>query len=382
MNSLEIYNKLPEDYPGNLPAEINSNAKDSDFINLVKESLNFVISDSEVFDAQTMLPKFSIVYFSIINNKMNFDEGLAKSTCKFLISEYKRLLKNQRLGETVCNRKKQNYQLLNYYFQNLIDARRSIDKYLTSTISYIGSYKVWDAALINKKTIITVDSSVDGNVKVFPVDGGRALIAYSAELPTKVTIINKDIFVHSTYSNKFTLISDVGAKEYVHSSPTRVVFTHRSKIFFLDSAFNFYVFKDSALSFSSKLNLNGYFIDSYCTDETNIYCTSHTSSDVLIIDMETYKFSFINLKGVFMPNSIEELNGLFYVADKETGYISVFNKDFTLKDRFGYFSKKNSGNADTIKVLPRATNSNSPDLICFSWLKHDAYVINNNNWKF
>lgn len=363
MSSLEIYNELPEDYSGT-----NVNPCFS-FEELISKCVKSIIREGNDYSLSEDIESFGYFY----REKNYYDRDKLKNICKFAIFQYRSFLKRQRLGESVSTRAKENCQLLNYYLQNIIDKDSKIPE--GKEIIFTALYKPWDAIVdLSKRKFYVVDCSQENNFKMYDFQG-ILIESHTVKLPTKITSVNDCYFIHSTYSCEFSIYNSSGnINTFRHKSEVVAIYEIENEVFLIDSQWEIYNLSyenstEMSLMYVRTIESVEFFIDSYCLIDSKLYCCSHTSSKVLIYDIRTSNINFMELEGVYMPNSIESYQDGFVVSDKETGYISVFDNELKLKGSFGKFSKFKMGNADTTVALPISLDEGGLSIASFSWLK-------------
>jgi len=341
-----------------------------DLYRLISKAINSILVEDKEYSVARDIDSYAHFY-----QYDTCDREKLIEICKFLINLYKSMLKKQRDGQDVCNNAKINCQILNYYLQNIVDK----NKYCPEgyEIKFQDVYKPWDAVVseIDNK-IYVVDSSGLDSFKVYNFDG-QLIYKYNAELPTKVVLLNGHCIAHSTYSPRMTLLINGDAYDLVHLCPIRVCYEYGGGLFIIDDEWDIYeiIFTDGIrFKYYKSLSSNDFYVDSYCQKNNVIYCCSHTSSKVLAISITDFSIEQFSLEGVYMPNSIENLADLFVISDKETGYLSVFDSYFNLKHRFGKFSKKHMGNADTTIAVPYFKDAKL-NIMAFSWLKDSCTIF-------
>lgn len=375
MDSLKIYDVLPEDF--NYPSLDFSG--DDLWVGLVKDITKTLLC-SESVGFEKLLVSFSKIYALAESSNYILEVDKILALAELSICIYKKLLLKQRDGLKVDELEKKNAQLINYYLQNLLsinDKKIECNK-VFSEVSYLNTYKVWDAVCLLNDEILIVDSDSEYSVKTYAIDGGEVRKKYKFNLPTKCTKAGEFLVIHSTYCHDLLIISGDTEIRYKHDCEVRAFTAINGFHILIDGLGRvFHTKLDNnelnLLPLVTIKNLN-FYIDSYCTSSGFLYCSSHTSSRILVINLNTWDVEEIHLEGVYMPNSIEISCGKVFVSDKETGFISVFDlRDFKLIEQFGFFSKGEGGNADTIKVLP-LSREGRVKLYAFSWLKSAVNV--------
>jgi hypothetical protein len=375
VDSLKIYDVLPEDIEW---PELNAIGDE-----LWKELVGGITKTllcSESMGFKKLLILFSKVFTLAESSKYLLDTDKISALAELSIHIYKNLLLKQRDGFLVDELEKKNAQLINYYLQNLLSLndKKVYCERLISEVSFLCTYKVWDAACLPNNELLIVDSDAEYSIKVYSIDGGDVKRRFKFNLPTKCTRADELLVIHSTYCNELLVILRGVETRYTHHCEVRAFSLINDSYILIDGEGTVYnaTLDNNNISLIPifKIKNMNFYIDSYCTSNGYLYCSSHTSSRILMINLITWVTEEINLEGVYMPNSIEISCGKVFISDKETGFISVFNlRNFKLIEKFGFFSKRKGGNVDTIKVLPLLIEGKG-ELYAFSWLKSSVNV--------
>lgn len=374
MDSLIIYDLLPEDDEMDYFPELSQKII---YHNIVQNILD-CLHNHKALEATSIINLFSSFFVKCKSEGFKIDIQSIYELCEYCIGVYKVQLKAQRLGLEIDIRVKKNSQVFNYYLQNILSNYESslTNDYNQSVLVFNNIYKLWDAAA-DDSNLYVVDSSSSKNFKVYKIDTGELIFKDNCSKPTKCNLIGGKVFVHSTYSNQLSLfdLSNFSRVDYFHSNIVRCIYEAGNEVNLIDDSGDLYSLDINTssvnLRYIRKIDFKDFFIDSYVIHNDFAICSSHTSSSLMYINLKSFEVSFKKLNNVYMPNSLDVGGGRIYVCDKETGLISIYDEEkLELIDKFGFFSKKYKGNADTIKVLLVKKK-----LYIFSWLSDNINVV-------
>lgn len=392
IDSLKVYNQLPEDvaavYTG---VTLTSDEAFDSLIVLQNNYLQRVLASrvsEEDFDL--LLEKVSLIYSSLsFGSEVPLEKiNEAKRLNDTFIYLYRNYLKLERQKQGSFRLQKTLCQFLNYSFQNCVSKFDKEDSELNG-ISCLGDFnlegmdKPWDAVFYGAYLYV-IDSCGKNNLKIYDNEL-KLVIAFHISKPTSIAIVNNTVVVTSTYSPEVVFLRDNEIIQRINLlEPIEVVFGNESEFFFITREKKILTINlDGLNSLNSIVSFyidfpKDYYIDSYCAYGKVLYFASHTDSRVIEFDKTNYSYRYLFAEGLYMPNSIDIKEDLIYMSDKETGKISIYSyPSFSLKYKFGHFSKVNHGNADTTKILPFLEAENEC-FFAFSWLKNciTKYKIN------
>jgi len=298
----------------------------------------------------------------LISSKKAFE--LSMEQMKALADHFSREYIDCLRSESKARKKKMLVQRLNFFLRSLIDSNVDIPE--GSQSAPLPYQCPWDWIQRDKMAVYII--SEEKNV-VWRKDN-LEFKACRLGLPTQVDDIDGTwLSIGSHYTQGGYMMSESEIRPINHDLPIVLIFEHRGELMFLDSKGFLYNLKSRELIFEFKSGP----VSKARKFSSSLYLLNWTETATLfILNLDPPGIRRISLKDIFIVNDLTIWNDIFYMVDKQQGYLFEYDQNFKLNKKTLGLGRGSGKLFDPVSIRP---SSKEGWLDILNWVPGDISSV-------